>query len=107
MPAHRRDPRLARRHFISFAVLGVSFLALFAVVLSAPDYKWPAALAAALIAIAGLVTQELQLRRFRCPACRSRLAYPELPPGTRLEFHCPRCDILWDAGVSATSDYSG
>jgi len=82
-------------------------LVLIVVALSASEYKWPAAIAATSISFVGLVTQELRFRRYRCPACHSRLAYTDISPGTRIEFHCPKCDIVWDTGFSATSDDSG
>jgi len=103
MPTRKRDRTLARRHFGYFALLGVPFLICLVVAVRYPGHFCMAWAIAVVIGITGLVTQEMRFRRFRCPDCGAMLRYERLPPGSPIEYHCERCDVIWETGFSEST----
>jgi len=97
MPVRKHDRKLRRRHFGITTLFALPFLLCFALAWSTP-YFWPAAIGCGVIAIVGLIFQELRFRRYRCPDCGAVLPYTYSGPGSRIEYVCQRCDIVWDSG---------
>ena len=54
------------------------------------------------VALGGIAYSAWIFCYYRCPGCRCRLR-PEPGPRTsplRIRYHCERCDIIWDSGIT-------
>ena len=103
MTVRKRDPRLVRRHLIVTTIFAVPFLLCFASVWRY-GWSWLTFTIASVIAMVGLVLQELRFRRYRCPDCGSVLPYIAGARGARIEYVCARCDVIWNSGFIDSSD---
>jgi DNA-directed RNA polymerase subunit RPC12/RpoP len=96
MPARKQDKRLRERHFGMTTLFALPFLVCFAFAWSRPSL-WPVAIGCSAIVLAGLVFQELRLRRYHCPDCGALLPYTPAAPYARIEYFCSQCDVIWDS----------
>ncbi len=97
MPTRKKDLRLRRRHYGVTTLLALPFLVCFALAWSTSHF-WPSAIGCGVIAVVGLILQERRFRRYHCPDCGALLPYTPAAPGARIEYVCPRCDVIWDSG---------
>jgi DNA-directed RNA polymerase subunit RPC12/RpoP len=97
MPRRKQDKRLRERHFGMTTLFTLPFLICFALAWSRPLF-WVGVIGCAAILLAGLVFQELRLRRYHCPDCGALLPYTLAAPYARIEYFCSRCDVIWDSG---------
>jgi hypothetical protein len=96
VPTRKHDKTLRRRHFGITTLLALPLFICFAVGWMTP-YFWPAAIGFGVVALVGLIIQERRFRRYHCPDCGALLPYTPAAPGSRIEYFCQRCDIVWDS----------
>ena len=100
MPTRKQDKRLRRCHIGITTLFALPLLLCFALAWSTSSF-WPAAIGFGVIALVGLVFQELRFRRYHCLDCGALLPYTPAAPGARIEYVCPRCDVVWNSGFVA------
>ena len=101
MPIHKIDTSFARRHFVNFALFGVPFglvclFAIFAHEHGRTDWFIVACVVGFALGLVGLVRQHRQSSHYHCPECGELLPYSPRGEEKRIEYHCTRCDIIWD-----------
>ena len=104
MPVHKTDRSFAKRHLVNFVTFGVPFalVCLFAIIAfqrGRTDWFVGACVVGFVIGVVGLVRQERQSSRYRCPECGALLPYSPQGEEKRIQFHCTHCDIVWDTGT--------
>jgi predicted RNA-binding Zn-ribbon protein involved in translation (DUF1610 family) len=111
MPKMQKIPGYAARTFLIngvFAVIGLSFFGLiwFAGNHGGGVKLWIGIAGFVGSAIAMMIIQAVRARSFHCPNCgqhipvRYRDSGPNWDKGRyRVQFVCPRCDIIWDTGL--------
>ncbi|MFN4242831.1 MAG: hypothetical protein ACK4PI_06290 [Tepidisphaerales bacterium] len=103
MPDVRPLPHVARRYYpLQYVLLGLCLLSFAVVFFRAADRDawFFAALAVLIVSTAGcFVSDRLLIRSIPCPQCGARLPRTRPPFGKHIsvQFHCPACDIIWDA----------
>lgn len=105
MPVHKTDRSFARRHFTNFVAFGVPFVLVFLFAIAAhqrgrTDWFVGACVVGFVIGLVGLVRQQRQSSRYHCPECGALLPCSQQQgEEKRIQFHCTRCDIIWDTGT--------
>src|SRR5262249_14550043 len=104
MPAHKTDRSFRRRHFVNFIVFGVPFVlvclfAIYAYRQGRSDWFVGACIIGGMVGVIGLVRQERQSSRYRCPQCGALLPYSPQGEEKRIQFYCSHCDTVWDTGM--------
>src|ERR1017187_7804883 len=97
MPTHKQDKRLRERHFGMTILFTLPFLICFALAWSRPLFL-VGAIGYDVILRAGVVSQELRLRRYHCPDCGALLPYTPAASYARIDYFCSRCDVTLDSG---------
>ena len=95
VPTRRHDRKFRRRHLV-ITTLFVLLLVIYLALAWDTPHCWPVF---GVIGIVGLVIRELRFRRYRCPDCGTRLPYFNSGPGSRIEYVCLRCDVVWDSEI--------
>lgn len=103
MSIRKQDRSMARRHLLMTALLGIPFIACFVIGFNYEAFFWPAFFIGGVIAVMGLTLQTLRFRRYRCQECGTILPYNK-PSGSKIEYCCQRCDIIWETGFSESKD---
>jgi len=104
MPVHKTDRAFGRRYLGNFIVFGVPFVLVCVFAIAAhhrgrTDWFVGACVAGFLIGLVGLIRQQRQSSRYRCPECGALLSYSPQGKEKRIQYHCTRCDIIWDTGT--------
>lgn len=106
----RRLKGFVRGHLIEFAVLGVPFLSVLAVLIFGSPKGSPQTVLfvmGGLIAIVGLVRQQRRMSRHRCGGCGARLRRQRTSAGTPITFTCEACRVVWDTRFIEGGDGGG
>ncbi len=108
MTVRKTDPRLRRRYFWNFLLLGLPFAAAFIAGVAAHlqgriDWFIAFFVVGMVIVLIGVLRQERLFRRYHCGDCGAALEYKRREPGERIEYYCPHCDTIWDSGFSESS----
>lgn len=109
MPVHKTDKSFHRRHFINFVAFGGPFVlvCLFAIAAyqrGRTEWFVSACVVGFIIGVAGLMRQQRLSSRYQCPQCGARLPYSPQGDDKRIQFHCARCDIIWDTRMMEGSE---
>lgn len=103
MPQIRSLPSLSRKYYpLQYALFGlclISFAIVFVRATTLDPYFYAALAVFVFTGLATLITDRLLLSRVSCPECHRRLTKEPAPRGKfiSIQYHCPACDILWDA----------
>ena len=52
----------------------------------------------------GMWLDVFRLRRFRCLECGTHLPFQPKKPGEPLNYHCSKCDIIWETDLHQPED---
>ena len=104
MPVHKIDRSFRRRHFTNFVGFGVPFVLAGLFAIAAHQRGWTPGFVSAcvvgfVIGIVGFGRQQRWSSRYRCPECGALLPYSPEGEKKRIQFHCTRCDIIWETGM--------
>lgn len=100
MPTLKHDHTADRRS--SYALLAaVAFMGLGMALWAAFDWALPGFLCAFVGGGASVIRFFVLQHRYHCPQCGARLPYRGgALPGDKALYHCQRCDVLWDTGLT-------
>ena len=59
------------------------------------------------VIVVGFFYDRVRLASFYCPLCKELLPHPTIEhrkEGDPINFHCERCDIEWETGLSESED---
>jgi hypothetical protein len=102
-------PQLARRYYpLQYGLFGlclVTFGVLFFEAAERGTLFYGALAVFVLSAVATLLVDRWLLQRVNCPQCSAPLSREKAPRGRliSIQYHCPHCDVLWDADAESAS----
>jgi hypothetical protein len=104
MPVRMTDRRFGRRYLLGNLLLlvptSVAFLVLWQHASALGTVFWVALAIFALGIAALIVSQWVQFRSYRCPACGAKLTRKVGDePTAPVLYPCPTCDVEWDVGI--------